>query len=218
MDSYCWGDRLIPHLILGETDTHVVVEIGEQLHKIPPSKIVGRCNWPYRPGDRVRILMGYNWHQGTVGIGLSVALDSGRHCPIWSDNNVRRIVTPSMAQAEILGAMRLESIPMPELDECEEIEMSAAQEYGLLESLKVGDRVKIVLAGPPLEFLTGLSGTVDGAETFGLIPVFVNDYGLKILKREQLDLIDPDLQIGSRVVHKSRWPGKSEPSRLLVPI
>jgi hypothetical protein len=99
--------------------------------------------------------------------------------------------------------------------------------------LKEGDRIRIVLAGAPLEHLTGALGTVEGAETFGLIPVLVDGVGSKLFRREQLDILDdiekekkgeihcptpleipetidsslpaPFLEVGSIVKHERYW-------------
>jgi hypothetical protein len=76
---------------------------------------------------------------------------------------------------------------MPQLEDYEEDELAIAQQYDLLEPLKIGDRIRIVLAGAPLEQLTGALGTVEGAETCGVIPVLVDGFGSKFLQREQLD-------------------------------
>jgi hypothetical protein len=213
--SYCWGDRNIPYPVLKKTDNYATVEINGQPHNISIAKVRGWCEWSYRKGDRVRVLMGYNWHVGTVGEGLSVALDDGLACPIWSANNVRTLYVPPIEPAYSFGTSKfpadnkaetiIESVPqpiisvvpLPLLEDYEEDEMSLAKQYDLLEPLNVGDRVRIVLAGSPLEHLTGLSGTVDGAETFGIIPVLVDENGLKILRREQLDLIEPDEEGGT---------------------
>jgi hypothetical protein len=145
----------------------------------------------------------------------------------------------------ISGATCITAVPMPQLEDYEEDELAIAQQYDLLEPLKIGDHIRIVLAGAPLEHLTGALGTVEGAETCGLIPVLVDGFGSKFLRREQLDLleetktpktdlhtsmrmaepleislsaqrIDETFHPGQRVTHRSRWRGKSERSPALA--
>lgn len=91
MTEYCWGKLNKPYLVLEKTSTHYKVEV---LGQVPIKKIIGSCEWPYKVGDRVRVLMGYSWQLGTVGKGLSVVLDNGKPCPIRSDNNVRPLYVP----------------------------------------------------------------------------------------------------------------------------
>jgi activating signal cointegrator 1 len=108
---YCWGDRLIPYRILSETPESVTVEVDGLPRVLRAERVRGRCEWPYSPGDRVRVLMGYNWHPGTVGEGLRVDLDDGRHCPIWSNNNVRSLyMPPKIDSATLQPALQIETV------------------------------------------------------------------------------------------------------------
>ena len=126
-------------------------------------------------------------------------------------------------------------VPLPILEDYEEDEILLAQQYNMLTPLEVGDRVRIVLAGSPLAHLTGVLGTVNGAETCGLIPLMVKGHGAVLLRREQLDAEpeekcgtgetpqmlkdDPppvDFFPGQKVTHRNRWLGKSERSPALA--
>jgi hypothetical protein len=115
------------------------------------------------------------------------------------------LVPAAIAEAE----PRIELVPMPELDDALDGELTLAMET--LQPLKEGDKVHVVLAGPPLEFLAGLLGTVEGPETFGLIPVAVKGHGSKVLRREQLDLLKSEVPrsgnfaIGDKVQHREKW-------------
>lgn len=135
MHSYCWGDRLIPYSVIEKKTTHATVEIDNQPRNIPLSKILGWCEWPYQKGDRVRVLMGSFWHSGTVGEGLSVELDNGRACPIWSANNVRSLYVPPTAQ---VGELEIEPKPkrkkkLPQLLPGEQLDLVELPNPGTLD-------------------------------------------------------------------------------------
>jgi hypothetical protein len=173
MNVFCWGDLNIPHLVLDQTQTHAIVEINNETKQIPLSKIRG---WA-KGGDQVQVLLsGGNWKRGTVldAAPLQVQLEKF----VWTVWNASWMepISPVL-------------VPMPALEDFEEDEIALAQQYDLLEPLNVGDRIRIVLAGPPLEHLTGLVGTVDGLETFGVIPIEVDGHGVKLFRREQLDAV-----------------------------
>ncbi|MCG9891060.1 MAG: hypothetical protein MH252_08295 [Thermosynechococcaceae cyanobacterium MS004] len=223
MKTFCWGDRLIPYPVTDCTDTHALVLVDDQPRHIPLEKVKG---WA-RAGDRVRVLMGYNWRSATVleTEKLTVQLDGGGVVPVWRAEVIHPLYVP-------------EPVPMPSLEDYEEDEMSMAIQYGLLDELKIGDRVRIVLAGPPLEHLTGMLATVQGAETFGLVLVDVDGIGEKLFMRQQLDFVtqsapngtasapsgtasapnDTAFSPGQKVTHRWLWLGKSASSRVLVPI
>jgi hypothetical protein len=241
---YCWGDRNIPYRVLDRTDDSVLVEIEGAKRTISLDKIKG---WA-KTGDRIRLRMGSFWSSGTVldGSMLRVQLDSGGKArEIWKTHEMRSLYVPPEAQVgeiELQNACDFcinststsipsESVPMPALEDFEADEMAklarrpsaVAQQYDLLEPLAIGDRVRIVLAGKPLEHLTGLLGTVAEVETFGLVAVVVDEQGEKLLRRSQLDLIEAAETMGIPIVsaaavrHKKRWPGKSAELRPLVP-
>lgn len=175
MTAYCWGDRNIPYPIRDQTDDQTIIEIDGKPKQIPSDRIKG---W-VKSGQKVRVLvLGGNWLPGIVldGDCLRVHFDKGF---------ARQIYDASWMQV-------VPVVPFPELEDFEADEMAMAQQYDLLEPLVVGDRVRVVLAGSPLEFLAGLLGAVEGAETFGLIPVNVDGHGSKVLRREQLDKVEPN--------------------------
>ncbi|HEY9827480.1 MAG TPA: hypothetical protein V6D19_18735, partial [Stenomitos sp.] len=128
------------------------------------------------------------------------------------------------------GALPPETVELPQLDDALDGELTRAVEIGLPE-LQIGDRVRVVLAGPPLEHLLNQMGTVQALGATGLpdlISVRIdNDAVPKLFRREALDLIESenptapivsgrDLLIGQSVKHKSKWPKKSARSSALV--
>ena len=221
--SYCWGDRHTPARILDESDAAVVVEVEGATRTIPVSKIVGRVS----DGDRIQILVsGGAWlwgHAQADEAGLWVVLDGGRH---WVLRDARwiRIVPKQLDLFAADNSVELiiekphepiiELAPLPDPDN----------------ALAQGDRIRIVLAGKPLEDLTGALGTVEGAETFGFIPVLVDGHGSGLFRREALGLVDsaefdplpyldipftfdpgrditkPEITIGTLVRHQKYWP------------
>ena len=164
-----------------------------------------------------------------------VLTQNGKRMPVDPDGQAHWGTCPKSKDFGKNKTKPLEAVPMPDLDGAEEEEIEVAKAAGSFEALSPGERVRIVYAGAPLEHLTGLLGTVDGPETFGLIPVHVDGHGSKVLRREQLDLVgDPDdrpsdrdpgdrdpgevIQPGGKVTLTRRWPGKSAELRPLVPI
>lgn len=137
---------------------------------------------------------------------------------------------------------KLEPIPPETIDAPEEEDEQVAIACGaLLPELQIGDRIRVVLAGPPLEHLLNQMGTVQALGATGLpdlISVRIdNDAVPKLFRREALDLARVDcphaldsatgeepvnqpttnsLSPGSRVRHKSKWPKKSARSSALV--
>lgn len=72
------------------SENPLTIEIDGQPHKIDPKKVVGSTEWPFVPGDRVRVLVGYFWCNGTVTEEpLMVRLDSGKLMRCWNANNVK---------------------------------------------------------------------------------------------------------------------------------
>jgi hypothetical protein len=255
---FCWGALMVPRLVLDQTDEIVIVQIEGNPQPIPISKIIG---WA-KEGDRVRVLMGYNWHIGTVlgGEILRVDLDKLGIVRIWKAGVLKPLYVPPTDQVGVLEIpdiepnneaiaiiespqaliiTPLENALTPAFEEGDRVRVISkdpkfihlfgavgnvksfkvfsghplcmvhfkrngeksfppdALEIAVnnLEPLKKGDRVRIVLAGPPLEYLTGLLGTVVEVEAFGLIPIAVDGHGEKLLRREQLDLIETETQI-----------------------
>lgn len=190
--SYCWGDRHIPHRLLSETSEHVTVAIDDAgiAREIPQTKVRGRV----QTGDRVRELRsGGNWKNGTVldGNELTVRFDDGQVRKIENARYIEKSMQLELDLVPVTIEQPIpEIVPMPELDDALDGELTLAMES--VQPLTEGDRVCIVMAGPPLECLVGLTGTVEGPETFGLFPVLVEGHGSKILRREQLDLIVMD--------------------------
>lgn len=195
--GYCWGSKYLPHKILSKTPTHVTVAMPSgPPTEMPRDRIVGQV----QEGDRLSVLTcGGNWQSCTAVCGpdrLQVRLDNGIRFDVHNARNLRK-----HEQLSLLMDAANNSVPviidspsepiivsLPVLEDALDGELTRAMES--LEPLKEGDRVRIVLAGPPLEHLVGLVGTVEGAETCGLIPVGVEEHGSKLLRREQLDLMD----------------------------
>jgi hypothetical protein len=192
------------------------------------------------------------------GGGLWVVLDSGRRW-VLSSARLIKVVPQQLNLFSLEGTSghhdvcvaagdepAKQAVPLPILDDALDGELTRAMEF--LKPLKEGDRIRIVLAGPPLAHLTGALGIVEGIETLGLVPVVVDGAGAKLFRREALDLvldevktpileaivptktskpietslsvprIDDEFYPGQKVTHRSRWLGKSGSSRPLVPI
>lgn len=118
-------------------------------------------------GDRVRILSsGGNWHLGTVIDEHRIARDKGDIWPINSGEFIRKV--------EPQKPVPQKPVPVPEL--------------------KVGDRVRVVVAGPPMEHLLDSVGTVraiGGAGLSGLISVQIDvDSAPRWFRRKSLALLD----------------------------
>ena len=199
--SYCWGDRHTPARILDESDAAVVVEVEGATRTIPVSKIVGRVS----DGDRIQILVsggaGLWGHAQADEAGLWVVLDGGRH---WVLRDARWIrIVPK--QLDLFAA-----------DNSVELIIEKPHEP--------------IIELAPLPDPDNALGTVEGAETFGFIPVLVDGHGSGLFRREALGLVDsaefdplpyldipftfdpgrditkPEITIGTLVRHQKYWP------------
>lgn len=188
MPNYCWSNRLIPRQILKQTPTHVTAVVDGEPTEYPLENIVGWVS----DGDRVRVLTtGAGWQWGTVlgfDRGLLIEMDFGS---IWTIPTAKNLM---FSQKKLVEEAIAASESVPTLEDYEEDEMLFAEEWGLLEPLAEGDRVRIVLAGPPLEHLAGQIATVVSGGSAGddLITVTLTTGETKILQRKALDLIDPE--------------------------
>ena len=102
MKTYCWGEQLIPRLILSESSSAVTIEVDGIPRTIPNKSVWGRCEWPFADGERVRVQNGYYWSPGRVAGVLSVALDRGETVRIWNLDAVRQINESVQKQIGIL--------------------------------------------------------------------------------------------------------------------
>lgn len=190
--EYCWGDRHIPYPILSESPTAITILLNGRPVELPPEKIVGRCS----VGDRVRCLtLRGNWKTATIAgyeNGLILKF-SGAIATVKSMRNL---------QLEIFGG---EATPSSQIA-----------------PLAVGDRVKIVLIGPPLESFLGEIGTVKAVGATGLsdlISVRLDcDGSIKLFRRQALDWLHEVrppplgmgascLVVGDRVTHARAFKG-----------
>jgi hypothetical protein len=91
---------MVPHLVLDQSDETVIVQVEGTARTIPLSKVIG---WA-KEGDRVRVLMGYNWHLGTVlgGEILRVDLDKLGIVRIWKAGVLKPLYVPPTAQVGVL--------------------------------------------------------------------------------------------------------------------
>lgn len=231
-NSYCWGQTYTPHRVLDSLDNDGIIKGPRTISK---SKIVGMV----KDGDRIQQLVsGGRWLWGTAECtedGFWFVGDGGQR---WRIYDARWLKVQQLNLFDI--------VPMPDIEDFEEEELNVAIACGAFPELQIGDRIRILLAGTPLEHLTGALGTVEGGETFGIIPVLVDGVGSKLFHREQLDFVldeaktpqnepCPSMQTaetieassnvtrleeafnpGQRVTHRTKWLGKSERSPVLA--
>jgi hypothetical protein len=91
---------MLPCLVLDQSAKTVFVQVVGNSRTIPLSKVIG---WA-KEGDRVRVLMGYNWHLGTVlgGETLRVDLDKLGIVRIWKAGVLKPLYVPPTAQVGVL--------------------------------------------------------------------------------------------------------------------
>jgi activating signal cointegrator 1 len=97
---FCWGALMVPHLVLDQSDKTITVQAEDKPQVIPFTRIK---SWA-KEGDRVRVLMGYNWHIGTVlgGEILRVDLDKLGIVRIWKAGVLKPLYVPPTAQVGVL--------------------------------------------------------------------------------------------------------------------